>query len=357
MAEKEELKQSEPIPEPTYDNKKDTDVDVVEEMEAQQAKEDADKAKGGDDTTETPPPRPPRPLHPFVQAEQTLKEAFPNVDGTVIRAVLVASSGNLENASNGLLAMNDSDFDPNSVVFESASRTSSGTSGRNEAQIKEDERLARQLAQQYGTPSQRRQRPSVPERNSSRRVWNQREQRYEEEPERSFFDDELPEIQKNLQKGFNETRDKVSNWVMNLKKRIDENAANASGGSSGTGGSRMFGALGDSNNNDSGPQHYGYGTRRGYDRDPDEITDDFRGVSLRNNEDDLYDNPPPPPPKPMRPGHAPAVSALGDSVAVSSKSKWEPLKASEGESEEKDPFFIGSDDEDEDEDKSKADKK
>ncbi len=54
---------------------------------------------------EVPPPKPPRPMSPRQQAEATLKEAFPNIDTTVIKAVLTASGGSLEPAFNALLGM------------------------------------------------------------------------------------------------------------------------------------------------------------------------------------------------------------------------------------------------------------
>ena len=50
-----------------------------------------------------PPPQPPRPLSPRQQAENTLKEAFPSIDGAVVRAVLTASGGQVEPAFNALL--------------------------------------------------------------------------------------------------------------------------------------------------------------------------------------------------------------------------------------------------------------
>lgn len=49
------------------------------------------------------PPKPPRPLSPQQQAENTLKEAFPSIEASVIKAVLVASGGNVEPAFNALL--------------------------------------------------------------------------------------------------------------------------------------------------------------------------------------------------------------------------------------------------------------
>lgn len=55
------------------------------------------------DAAEAAPPKPPRPLSPRQQAENTLKEAFPTVDAAVIKAVLVASDGNVERAFHALL--------------------------------------------------------------------------------------------------------------------------------------------------------------------------------------------------------------------------------------------------------------
>ena len=54
---------------------------------------------------DTPPTKPPRPLSPHAEAEKTLKEAFPDTDAKVIKAVLMASGGNVERAFNALLGM------------------------------------------------------------------------------------------------------------------------------------------------------------------------------------------------------------------------------------------------------------
>lgn len=58
-------------------------------------------AQQGD--TEAAPPKPPRPLSPRQQAENTLKEAFPSLEGSVVKAVLVASNWNVERAFHALL--------------------------------------------------------------------------------------------------------------------------------------------------------------------------------------------------------------------------------------------------------------
>ena len=52
---------------------------------------------------EAPPPKPPRPMTEQQKHVQILKEAFPGVDETVIKAVLTASNGRIEPAFNALL--------------------------------------------------------------------------------------------------------------------------------------------------------------------------------------------------------------------------------------------------------------
>lgn len=53
---------------------------------------------------EQPPPKPPRPSSPQQHAENTLIEAFPSIDSKVVKAVLVASGGQVEPAFNALLS-------------------------------------------------------------------------------------------------------------------------------------------------------------------------------------------------------------------------------------------------------------
>jgi hypothetical protein len=61
------------------------------------------EATAQDSSTEAAPPKPPRPLTESQKNEMILKEAFPSVDDTVIKAVLRASSGKVEPAFNALL--------------------------------------------------------------------------------------------------------------------------------------------------------------------------------------------------------------------------------------------------------------
>lgn len=365
----EELKEKEPIPEPeTTEESSTSKVDRVEELEAQQVKDeqDADAAANktsteetgaGEQGKETPPPMPPRPQSPFTRAQSQLQEAFPSIEPNVIRAVLVASGGKLDPAFNALLSMSDPDFKPDEALQAAAG----GGGGVNQSQLEQDEALARQLAEQEDRRRGGRGHPPPPPnpRYTSSRVRSSQDTagsgysgRYDDQrgypppPERSFFDDDLPEIRENIQKGFNDTRDKFNSWMTNLRKKIDNEEEQGGGGGG------LFGALGGngSGSNRSSaegtrPAGYGYSsarTRRYYDRDPDEISSDFQGISLRDDEN--------PPAKPSRPQQqSRQVSALGETQPSSGGSKWEPLKTtSDKQEEEKDPFFIGESDDDDD---------
>lgn len=66
-------------------------------------KESASKVPPPGSGEDYAPPKPPRPGNPMQQAENTLKEAFPNIDAAVVRAVLRASGGSVEPAFNALL--------------------------------------------------------------------------------------------------------------------------------------------------------------------------------------------------------------------------------------------------------------
>lgn len=52
---------------------------------------------------EAPPPKPPRPTTETQKNEQILQEAFPTIEASVIRAVLRASRGKIDDAFNALL--------------------------------------------------------------------------------------------------------------------------------------------------------------------------------------------------------------------------------------------------------------
>lgn len=165
---------------------------------------------------EIPPTKPPRPLSPLQQAEHTLIEAFPTIETKVVKAVLIASNGKVEPAFNALLAMSDPDFTPEEPAPPPPPRPTSRAPAN---QLEADELYARQLADQYNSSGQR-----------SQTRYNQRERRGpnqqhaasdDGERERSFFDDELPEIGRNIQQGFMETQKRVNSWINTFKKKID----------------------------------------------------------------------------------------------------------------------------------------
>lgn len=58
-------------------------------------------------TEEQAPPKPPRPVTEQQKNELILKEAFPNIELPVIKAVLIASGGQIDPAFNALLGMHD----------------------------------------------------------------------------------------------------------------------------------------------------------------------------------------------------------------------------------------------------------
>ena len=143
----------------------------------------------------TAPPKPPRPLAPEQQAENTLKDAFPSIDATVVKAVLRASGGRLEPAFNALLGMSD----PNAVEptpppqpprrQQSPPRPTSTEYD----QLAADERYARELAQRYEAnnyTAMPRQNPRPPEKVKSipRRATGPASNEYDEDRERSFLD-------------------------------------------------------------------------------------------------------------------------------------------------------------------------
>lgn len=178
-----------------------------------------------DQDDEIPPTKPPRPQSPQQQAENTLIEAFPSIDAKVVKAVLMASGGKVEPAFNALLGMTDPDFKPEEAAPPQPPRPTQRQEPRQQpkSQLEADELYARQLADHYNSqgPDQgygQQTRYNQRERQGP----NQQRPRYgEEDREHSFFDDDLPEIGRNIQRGFAETQKQVNSWITTFKKRID----------------------------------------------------------------------------------------------------------------------------------------
>ena len=131
-------------------------------------------------TTEVPPPKPPRPIDPRVQAEATLKEAFPGIDLSVIKAVLAASGGQVEPAFNALLGMSDPDAQQREMPPPQPPRPAA-----RQTQLESDEMYARQLAEHYETTARAQQQQRQPSYGQAPR---RQERPLPQAPQRNFID-------------------------------------------------------------------------------------------------------------------------------------------------------------------------
>ncbi|KKK15916.1 hypothetical protein P175DRAFT_0498956 [Aspergillus ochraceoroseus IBT 24754] len=300
--------------------------------------------------TEAAPPKPPRPLSPQQQAESTLKEAFPTIETSVVKAVLVASGYDVERAFHALLGMTD----PNAqeeVLPPKPPRPSAA-----QRQLEADELYARQLAEHYN----RRAQPPPPHWENDQYRRQRRESEQSEEKEYNFFDDDLPVIRENIRKGFLDTQTKVNSWVQNLKKRLDGEEEDA--------GHRATQSYGE----DSYGRSRRSGDRERYDADPQVLSDDFSALELRDGE-----APPPRPPRPLanpnlyktslhspdtrkvsfQDGPPTEIGSLYDAsepvkhqpAAGGKPSKWQPLSTVEPSPiGDNDPFSLGDSDDERD---------
>ncbi|RYP06476.1 hypothetical protein DL764_003127 [Monosporascus ibericus] len=317
-----------------------------------------------------PPAKPPRPLTEQQKNEMILKEAFPNIDASVIRAVLIASGGQIDPAFNALLGMSDPDAVQNEPAHEPVPppQPPRPTGRAAMTQMEADELYARQLAEQYDNVG------AYEARTTNRGAGGERQpQPYRRsatglkpdemyEREHSFIDDDLPVIKENLRKGFLDTQKQVNTWFTNLKKKIDD-AYNEDEDESQPSRHRPHG------------RRSGEGSRRSadyerYDADPKVLSDDFAGMRIHPDSTpgqgrqpgnaNLYRPSPPslsPSPKPegrkvaFRDG-VEDIDAYGASPKMPPKSsstpppgkqsKWQPLSTVEPNPvAENDPFSLG----------------
>ncbi|KAI1179471.1 hypothetical protein F4777DRAFT_532677 [Nemania sp. FL0916] len=322
---------------------------------------------------ETAPAQPPRPLTTQQKNEQILKEAFPSIDATVIKAVLAASGGQIDPAFNALLGMSDPDAVQNDPPREAAPppKPPRPTNRAPLSQMEADELYARQLAEHYDNVGAYEARTMNRGPGGQYRRQGNPNEAYDREP--NFIDDDLPVITENIRKGFLETQTKVNSWFTNLKKKIDGE----------------YNSDEDESQPSKNHPHGGPGRRSGeasrqsadyhrYDADPQVLGDDFsrmrlnpdgrpvqdptfnspnlnkplpganptrsegRKVAFRENVDDIspYDASPKIPPKENTTSPPPGK-----------QSKWQPLSTVEPSPiVENDPFSLG-DSEDEKESK------
>ncbi|KAI0484432.1 hypothetical protein GGR56DRAFT_613793 [Xylariaceae sp. FL0804] len=324
---------------------------------------------------ETAPAKPPRPVTEQQKNEMILKEAFPSIEVTVIRAVLAASGGQIDPAFNALLGMSDPDAAKNEPVREAAPppQPPRPTGRAPMSQMEADELYARQLAEHYdnvGAYEARTMNRGPGGQSRGQATGLKPDEMYDRE--HSFIDDDLPVIRENLRKGFVETQSKVNTWFTNLKKKIDGEY--------------------DSEEDETQPsknQHPGVGGRRTgegsrrstdyhrYDADPQVLSDDFAGMRMSSdgrpaqgrstNDPNMYRGPSSTSPKPdgrkvafkegvedIDPYEASPRLPPKDSSATpppGKQSKWQPLSTVEPSPiVENDPFSLG-DSEDEKESK------
>ncbi|CCU77273.1 unnamed protein product [Blumeria hordei] len=225
--------------------------------------------------TEVPPAKPPRPLNPQQVAENTLKEAFPSIDASVVKAILRASGGQIEPAFNALLGMSDPEaareLSPPPQLSHPPTQIIGSTP---QSQLEADERYARQLAEQYEGLARREFTDQAQENDQSNRTRGTNSLRNDTHEEWSFIEDDLPIIKDHLKKGFLETQSKVNSWITTLKKKIDGE-----------------------DEEDNMPHDYGasYRPRRSnedvrrsgdynrYDADPQVLGDDFAGIQMNSD--------------------------------------------------------------------------
>ncbi|KAI1418229.1 hypothetical protein F5Y13DRAFT_37580 [Hypoxylon sp. FL1857] len=325
-------------------------------------------------TEEAAPPKPPRPLTEQQKNELILKEAFPNIETAVIKAVLIASGGQIDPAFNALLGMSDPDAVQNDPVREEIPppQPPRPTGTRSPmSQLEADELYARQLAQHYDNVG------AYEARTTNRGPGGQyRRQETGLKPnemydrEHSFIDDDLPVIKENLRKGFIETQTKVNSWFTNLKKKIDGEY--------------------DENEDETQPSKHqrqnvmgrrsGEGSRRSadyhrYDADPQVLSDDFAGIRLhpdgRSSQDRPSSNPsvyrPPPSTSPKPEGRkvafkegvedidqynaSPRIPPKDSSATPppGKQSKWQPLSSVDPNPiTDNDPFSLGDSEDEKD---------
>jgi hypothetical protein len=253
---------------------------------------------------ENAPAMSPRPVSPVSHNQATLEEAFPGIDKAVIRAVLVASRGDLEPAFNALLSMSDPSAveapppqppRPRAQPKSAADVPIEVLTSTPQSQLDADALYARQLQEHFGAAVPRPHRNQVQQhvggargsQPARRHPNDDSDDEYyygdSEKDRPSFFDEDLPVIKENLKKGFLETQEKVTGWFNEFKKRIDgespetspPTSARNSGQYSRAGSRRIQTGFG------------GFEGRRsrdgGYDADPKVLSDDFTHLGLKDN--------------------------------------------------------------------------
>lgn len=190
-----------------------------------------------------------------------LKGAFPNIEEKYIKAVLIASQGQMDPAFNALLFLSDPDFEKEAAIPTEATATDT-SSRRRLTQLEQDELLARQLdekfnkhgtenAERHARERRIRQRQADYERRygsgNPERYLDGENENYEDDEDAfsNFVDKELPQIRDNLNRNIQETGKKISTWFTGFKKSIiDERDDQEYGGNYRAPGNSRFNSFG-----------------------------------------------------------------------------------------------------------------
>ncbi|KOS22436.1 Ubiquitin-binding protein CUE5 [Escovopsis weberi] len=383
--------QNKPVPgaeSPTTARPLEMDDDDVQESGVTATDRNAAPTDRSVSTADALPPKPPRPVTDAQKNMMMLKEAFPSVDDNVIKAVLSASRGHVESAFDALLEMTDPDAVKNEPE-DNPPQQPPRPSRAQMSQMEADEIYARQLAEQYENVGSYEARTSnsggsaTGNGGSGERRSRVQPQYGAEERERSFMDDDLPQIKEGLRQGFLETQTRVNGWINTLKKKIEENFDENEDYHEQVESPRRGHAL---------PKRRSQDYNR-YDADPQVLGDDFAGLKLTVDGSPAFNNRPlgntsiyrpPPSTSPRRSGekrvgfkdepeeinmyeHSPKATARdatplagGSSNSSNSRaSKWQPLSTVDPTPiSDNDPFSLGdSEDEREAKEKTKPESK
>ncbi|CAB16895.1 CUE domain-containing protein [Schizosaccharomyces pombe] len=168
------------------------------------------------------PRLPRRPPYMAEKARATLKEAFPNTDDAIIRAVLAASGYKLEPAFNALLGLSDPQVAEEMEQAETSyAYDTAAHDDPVQRQLEEDERCARELANRYNShrPERRRKtnndRRNYPPQNRTAKPNDNDGDDY------SFFEDDLPVIKDTFMRGFQSFKQRSMEWVENIASKFD----------------------------------------------------------------------------------------------------------------------------------------
>lgn len=232
---------------------------------------------------EAPPPKPPRPVSEQQKNVMILKEAFPSIDESVIKAVLRASGGQIDPAFNALLEMTDPDavqHDAAEVPPPQPPRPQGGP----QSQLEADELYARQLAQQFENDGAYEGRTANrgaggPGHAQRRQQTGLKPNELYDDREHSFIDDDLPVIQEKLKQGFIETQTKVNSWFTDIKKKFDEQFDEDGNEHQ----QQQQGPRGPFRGRDSAESSRRSRDYERYDADPELLSDDFAGMKFHSD--------------------------------------------------------------------------